>query len=267
LETIRKRKSIRAFSESPYNLDEIQHLILDPFEGIFGHSLTVHALDSETAAINHIKRISTYGVITGNPAYVFAKIEPDKNQLIDYGYCFENLVLKLTNMGIATCWVGSILNITTIEKALELDESELIPALIAVGEKNESQRWHQKWIQKKHEIRKNIDQLVYTEFMGKKLSAYQRKHYSILFNALKYAPSANNKQPWRIIIDGLNFHFYIESTQNRTSRLNMNYVDLGIILSHFEKGVEAMDISGEWMEIETKPMGRYEYIISFKMDK
>ena len=52
---------------------------------------------------------------------------------------------------------------------------------------------------------------------------------------VRLAPSAVNKQPWRVVADSKGFHFYLQRSKgfNREGRPDMQQVDMGIALCHF----------------------------------
>ena len=52
---------------------------------------------------------------------------------------------------------------------------------------------------------------------------------------MRLAPSAVNKQPWRIVIDGKNAHFYVKHDKGYTTpEYDLQVIDVGIALYHFE---------------------------------
>ena len=53
--------------------------------------------------------------------------------------------------------------------------------------------------------------------------------------AVRWAPSAANMQPWRIVKDKNQYHFYLEHTRSYTSTVewDVQKIDLGIALCHF----------------------------------
>ena len=54
---------------------------------------------------------------------------------------------------------------------------------------------------------------------------------------VKRAPSASNKQPWRLYVDGNTVHFYIERTPDYGKgklSYDIQMVDIGIAISHYE---------------------------------
>jgi nitroreductase len=56
------------------------------------------------------------------------------------------------------------------------------------------------------------------------------------------APSASNKQPWRIIVNDKSFSFYLKRTIGYgkfTPGNDLQLVDMGIALAHFTLAIEA----------------------------
>ena len=93
---------------------------------------------------------------------------------------------------------------------------------------------------------------------------------------VRIAPSASNKQPWRIVRkDGL-FHFYLKRTigyRNKVTTMlaisDMQRLDMGIAMCHFDLTVRALDLDGKW---ETQDPGSEtgnfatEYCFSWRED-
>jgi hypothetical protein len=58
---------------------------------------------------------------------------------------------------------------------------------------------------------------------------------------VRWAPSAVNKQPWRMILKGDAVHFYKAPDKGFDGkyRYDLQKIDLGIALYHFEEGMKA----------------------------
>ncbi|MBO7677409.1 MAG: hypothetical protein J6S49_07845, partial [Erysipelotrichaceae bacterium] len=52
--------------------------------------------------------------------------------------------------------------------------------------------------------------------------------------AVRLAPSAVNKQPWRIIRQNNTFHFYKKPEVRNEGIIDVQKIDIGIALCHFE---------------------------------
>ena len=89
------------------------------------------------------------------------------------------------------------------------------------------------------------------------------------FENLRLAPSAMNKQPWRVVLDDKKVHFFKVGKQSqavRDSHIDLSEVDMGIALAHFdltckEKGIEGQFIR-ETLKIHGVPKN-VEYIITW----
>ena len=54
----------------------------------------------------------------------------------------------------------------------------------------------------------------------------------------RWAPSAGNGQPWRAVVDGDSIHFYEAKSMKDSSLGDIQKVDVGIALSHFDMTME-----------------------------
>jgi hypothetical protein len=95
-------------------------------------------------------------------------------------------------------------------------------------------------------------------------------HYEIPLAMVRPAPSSMNKQPWRIVKDKGAFHFYLQRSPGykmMTSAADLQRIDMGIAMCHFELTARELALDGEWAEIESwqaKPSPkRAEYIVSW----
>ena len=86
---------------------------------------------------------------------------------------------------------------------------------------------------------------------------------------LRWAPSASNKQPWRILKKGNEFHFYINRPMRKNKNIpfsNLPFLDLGIGMSHFELSANELALPGGWQikkpEVANLP-DQLTYVISW----
>lgn len=63
---------------------------------------------------------------------------------------------------------------------------------------------------------------------------------SELMEMVRWAPSAVNKQPWRIVVCGDKYHFYEKKDKGYISEKtgDLQKIDIGIALCHFIMGME-----------------------------
>jgi hypothetical protein len=91
-----------------------------------------------------------------------------------------------------------------------------------------------------------------------------------IMNCVRIAPSASNKQPWRIVStirdskSGIrDYNFYLERDKNYIYPAGQN-IDMGIAMCHFEYACAELGVKGNWMikKPEVDDGGR-EYVVSW----
>jgi len=91
---------------------------------------------------------------------------------------------------------------------------------------------------------------------------------------VRLAPSASNKQPWRILRQGNAWHLYLRRTPGYggglvslfLARADLQRVDMGIAICHFELTAGEIGLKGAWEVKEpaiARPDNLTEYIVSW----
>ena len=85
----------------------------------------------------------------------------------------------------------------------------------------------------------------------------------------RWAPSAANKQPWRIVVSGDTVHFYEYKTLKDSPLGDVQKVDLGIALAHFDLTMQEDGYEGRFIEADPglKLPENVHYIISYERTK
>jgi len=192
--------------------------------------------------------------------------------LEDYAFVMEKAILFLTALGFATCWLGASFRKSHFADRLKPADGEIIPAVSPVGLAAGQLRLQEKIGSKiyKPRTRKPMSDLFFSERMGKQLTGTADQ--LLPFEWVRLAPSARNKQPWRILVQGASHHFYIDRApgmRKKDQRLgvaDLERLDLGIAMAHFDMGVKALGGKGTWLVeqpgLEDLP-GSYEYLATF----
>ena len=116
--------------------------------------------------------------------------------------------------------------------------------------------------------RMTADKLFFAEKWGNALEP--DKAIAEILEMVRWAPSAVNKQPWRIIAKDGTYHFYEKKDHgyDRDKTGDLQKIDVGIALCHFTMGLEEKEMSyGVFTEdpgIETPE--NTEYIVSVKVN-
>jgi nitroreductase len=250
---IDERKSIRTFQKTPLSssdLDKISNYLntVENLEGPFGNQFDfIFLVEQETL---EEEQIGTYGFIKNPQGYIFGSSIIEPMSLFDYAYVLENIVLYLTDLGIGTCWLGGRFRKQEAMSKLTLSENEIIPAITPIGYAQEKKRLKEKMIRRVLRARKRKPEnelFFYKEFgqsLGDRGEDFQRAlHY------VRVAPSAQNKQPWRLVFNSnlSQVHFYVTNplANHPLYMCEPQYLDIGIAYNHFKAGLDEVGISGK----------------------
>jgi len=251
---IKKRISVRTFS--PAGVDGKSRKILIDYcvknsEGPFGNKVRFVFVEETDPAM--IRKLGTYGMIKGATLYLAGTVRKSALSLVDFGYCMENAVLKATELGLGTCWLGGFLNRGTFAARTGLRKGEIIPAVTPVGYPSETPRFFEKAVRKfvKADNRRKFQELFFDGSPDRPLERKTCGKYGEALESVRLAPSASNKQPWRIVraADGKAFHFFLDEDklyQSAFRDIRIQDVDMGIAMCHFELSSREMGLKGGW---------------------
>ena len=95
--------------------------------------------------------------------------------------------------------------------------------------------------EKHHASRKSFGTLFFSGDFRTPLTEEAAGIYRWPLEMVRLAPSANNFQPWRIILDGVRLHFY-----HQKSLGGFDAIDSGIALAHFGETCRELCIAGHF---------------------
>jgi hypothetical protein len=92
---------------------------------------------------------------------------------------------------------------------------------------------------------------------------------------VRLGPSASNHQPWRVVKEGKNWHFYLKRTPGYNERLlvklsgtaDLQRIDMGIAMCHFDLTARELGLTGQWVEEEPdidRPFELLEYTATWQ---
>jgi len=271
---IRTRKSIRTYNNIPIEPAVKQQLIefmQVNSVGLFGNKVDFYWIDGSSDKFKDIK-LGTYGVISGTKSFISGKITDSDKNFEDFGYCLEKLILYCAELNIGTCWLGGTYNKSAFADSVELKEGEFIPAVSPVGYFGTKKRTIDKMFRRfaGSDNRKAFDELFFSQTFSQPLTEKEKSTYGFFLEMVRLAPSASNKQPWRIVLIGNVFHFYLKRTPNYNSKLlqsDLQRVDIGIAMAHLDLALSEKKLVHGWYVqnpgLETEDLT--EYIASCQM--
>ena len=214
-------------------------------------------------------KIGTYGIIKNPKAFAAGVIENNKKALVEYGYVFEKLILYLAELNLGTCWLGGTFTRDSFEKEIQFGDNEMIPAVTPIGYASEKQRLLESTMRflVKSDNRKPWNDLFYSVTFAMSLTEKDAGKFATPIEMARLAPSASNKQPWRIVLseDQNVCHFFLAHTPKYSDK--MQRIDMGIAMCHFELTCRELGIGGSWVvkdPIISSVDKNTEYIVSWE---
>jgi nitroreductase len=259
---IRNRISIRTYEKrmvDPGQLAELEDFIRDltpgPFSnGSFGFLIQASSQIHPDA----LKNLGTYGIIRNPAGFIIGKVKPLQDLLVDYGFQMECILLRLTAMKLGTCWLGGTFHRSRFEERFADDPEVIIPAVISFGHSSEKRTIIDRTIRwgAGSKKRKAWEKLFFAGDFRVPLSPRINEGYDAALEMVRLAPSASNRQPWRIVRDNKTkrFQFYIQRDPDyqRTIKTHgmadLQLIDMGIAMAHFELSVRAQGFTGRWVK-------------------
>jgi len=258
-EIIQARTSYRTFEERPISGETRLRLIdiaSNPGPGPFGTNprfALVAATEEDRAAL---RGLGTYGFIRGATAFIVGAAGDAVGSIEDYGYLMELLILHATDQGLGSCWLGGSFTKSSFAAKIGARRGEIVPAVTALGYAAERPRAIDGMIRQyaKSDRRLPWHSLFFESSFHTPLVRERAGAYAVPLEMVRLGPSASNKQPWRVVMDGDTAHFYLARTkgygQGRLRQAwasaDMQRLDMGIAMCHFEQTALDLGLKGRW---------------------
>jgi hypothetical protein len=209
-------------------------------------------------------------VVTGTDLYVGGKIENAANASAAFGYSFEVFVLLAQSLGLGTVWLGGTMNRGAFEKAMELGENEMMPCASPIGYPAKKMSLRENMMRKavKADERLPFEELFFDGDLHSPLTKDKAGELLVPLEMVRLAPSAVNKQPWRVLAENEMIHFYLKRSKGfgKEGKLDMQMIDMGIALCHFELAAKECGLKIEFVQKEPEIVKQdAEYVASYRV--
>jgi hypothetical protein len=248
---IEQRRSVRTYSAQPASPEirrEIEAAIKD-LDGPFGAKVRFGLIDKTSIKAGQKVRLGTYGVVLGAKSFIAVAVEEGDGAMETVGYVFEKAVLRLTALGLGTCWMAGTFKRSAFAQALDLHDNEVLPVISPVGYAS-NLRGPVDLIFKPTLTRRRHPwhSLFFDGDWGKPLDQTEAGAFAVPLEMVRLAPSASNKQPWRALRKDGSFHFFLERSPlyRRFYDFDMQKIDMGIAALHFEAASVEAGLRGHW---------------------
>jgi len=255
-QTVRSRYSVRTYEEQPLSEGEKEKINayiaeLQKASSPFSDDVTLRLLEAKAGT--GTEKLGTYGVIKGAENFIGAAVPSGESAMEALGYTFEKLILYLTHLGLGTCWLGGTFKRSAFAAAMSLKENELFPVVSPVGHPGTKKRRMENFARKiaKADQRKAWNELFFKNDFTTPLDKSDAGEYTFPLEMLRLAPSASNKQPWKVLKSGNAFHFYEVKTPGYGDKApyDIQKADVGIAFCHFHMAALEKDLAGEFKKL------------------
>ncbi len=241
-ELIEQRKSVRSYDGTPLRSEDREKLeaCLAQLSSPFDVPMDFRILDAREHGLSS-------PVITGTEAYVAGKLARSPNAALAFGYALETFVLYALSLGVGTVWIAGTMDRPAFERAMALGDGEIMPAITPIGYPAARRSLRDAAMRKaiRADARIPFEQLFFEDSFDKALDRTSAGVYFDALKAVRLAPSAVNKQPWRVVKQGEAFHFYKKSSlPSDDAKGDVQQLDIGIALAHFMLVLDEQGISG-----------------------
>jgi nitroreductase len=257
---IRERHSCRTYSTRPVEknlIDQLEKFLTDSPAGPFGTRPRFELITATDEDRDALKNLGTYGLIKDPAGFIVSAVKQSPRDLEDFGYAMEEIILYATDLGLGTCWLGGSFTKSTFAEKISADENETMPAVAAIGHMAPKMSMVEKVMRwgAGAKNRKPWKDLFFNNGFNGSLSPEDVGKWAEPLEMARIAPSASNRQPWRIVRESTTrcFHFYLQRTKGYQTRNKMLFgmadlqrVDMGIAMCHFEMACNDSGLSGKW---------------------
>lgn len=272
---IKKRKSSRTYTDKPVEIikkEQIFQFIANLRNPPFNSAARFEMVDLD---LNFTGKVSgTYGVIKGAETFIAGIVGKGPGDMEDVGYLFERIILFATAIGLDTCWMGASFSREMFAEKITLTPEETLPVVSPIGYRAGRRSltdlvFHMSAGSKN---RKSWPEIFFYRTFNASLDKSSAGKLEMPFEMVRLAPSAVNKQPWRLVADDTAVHFFLKRTAGFKSMFTMDLqrIDMGIAMCHFELAANLSCKSGLW-KIENPAIPfvpkDVEYIASWKYMK
>jgi len=179
-------------------------------------------------------KLGTYGFISGASVYIAGILDREEKDAARFGFLFEKIILYATGLGLGTCWLGGTFKREDFRQRLGLAANETLPVISPVGIAKARPRMFETAMRSVigANSRKPAGELFFDGPVLSPLDGKSAGEYAVPLEMVRLAPSASNKQPWRVIREYGMYHFFLCRTRGygNIAAFDIQMNDIGIAM-------------------------------------
>ncbi|MBN2047529.1 MAG: hypothetical protein JW750_06800 [Anaerolineaceae bacterium] len=180
--------------------------------------------------------------------YTTHAVEP----LVEIGFQTQQVVTRMFALGIGSCYIGTANREQRLIRHFQLPEDSALGAAVMYGlpEEDETRTLANYFRKPGHRtVRQPMSQMLYAEDFD--YPAEPTGKLAEILSAAQRAPSAVNKQPWRLVCQAGMLYLYVDPgvypfVLRQKGRLTYAYHDAGIAMANLSLALEAHGLSSSW---------------------
>ena len=253
------RKSVRSYADESVAWDTLEkiedalkQLPAPPLRSCTRFILAAAGSDDTEA----LKGLGTYGIIRKPAGFVIGAVQEGPDGLVDFGFNMQAVVLLLTDLGLGSCWLGGSFRKSRFSERIGAAGGECVPSVLSFGVPAGRPGILETLMRAGagSDRRKPFESLFFKSNFDRPLTREEAGPCGQVLDMVRLAPSASNRQPWRIVWNPESgaFHFFLRrdtgyGQQLRWFRLlDLQRVDMGIAACHFELAAAESGLHGVW---------------------
>ena len=255
----------------PTKLQQLDDYIKSKTEGIAGDPIRFELVAARAGDSEELRGLGTYGFIKGASGFIVGAINKKIANLEDYGYLMEDIVLFATSLNLATCWLGGSFRKDNFSARIGIQTHEIVPAVVSVGVHTDTRNIVDRIIRRVagSNKRRDWETIFFDIDSSTPLNREKAGRFAHVFDMVRLSPSASNKQPWRYVLDDNHIHLFLQRTPGYHKPnlfSDLQRIDMGISMSHFESVCQELEIGGKWIKqaLPSSQPENWEYIISWQ---
>ena len=237
-EAIRTRRSVRTFSDRPLDPGTADRILAfaDRAENPFDLAIEWKIFP----AAEHPELTSP--VIVGAQAWIGGKMPLGIGTRAEeaFGYSFEKILLFAETLGLGSTIIAGTMDRSAFERAMKLEDGWIMPCVSPLGFPAERMSLRETVMRKgiRADTRLDFGELFFDGSFDKPLAPEKAGELAEVLELTRLSPSAVNKQPWRVVLDGSahtpRLHFYEKRGKGYVAPngWDIQRIDMGIALCH-----------------------------------
>ena len=252
---IHNRRSVRRYDRTALStgmIGQVKNLIETAEPLIHENHFDVRYHDGMLIDKDFISSMGAYGYIVTPPHALAPYIIGDHSPLLDLGYRVEQIVIRLTSLGIGTCYIGTLYREQAIRARLDLPADSRCGALLAFGfpARSNTGRVLNSLMRSvpRGNTRLPMDQIFYQGSFDH--PTHPPDNLFPILSAARFSPSAVNAQPWRFLWRDGNLHIFVKRYNPKYGRgpaQAYRYYDGGICLANIKLALITLKLKADWI--------------------